>query len=73
LLVLLAPAKTPQAVVDRLSAAVVKILKSSQIRENLLKTGFAVAGTGSADAKKLIAGEVAKWRDVIAQSNLKVN
>jgi tripartite-type tricarboxylate transporter receptor subunit TctC len=71
--VLLAPAKTPQAVVDRLSEAVVKILKSPQIRENLLQTGFAVAGTGSAEAKKLIASEVAKWRDVIAQGNLKVN
>jgi tripartite-type tricarboxylate transporter receptor subunit TctC len=71
--VLLAPAKTPQAIVDRLSEAVVKILKSPQIRENLLQTGFAVAGTGSVEAKKLIASEVAKWRDVIAQGNLKVN
>jgi tripartite-type tricarboxylate transporter receptor subunit TctC len=71
--VLLAPAKTPQAVTDRLSEAVVKILKSPQIRENLLKTGFAVAGTGSAEAKKLIATETAKWREVITQGNLKVN
>jgi tripartite-type tricarboxylate transporter receptor subunit TctC len=71
--VLLAPAKTPQAVTDRLSEAVVKVLKNPQIRENLLKTGFAVAGTGSAEAKKLIATETAKWREVITQGNLKVN
>jgi hypothetical protein len=39
----------------------------------LLKTGFAVAGTGSVEAKKLIATETAKWREVITQGNLKVN
>jgi tripartite-type tricarboxylate transporter receptor subunit TctC len=71
--ILLAPAKTPQIVADRLSAAVVKVLKNPQIRENLLKTGFEVSGTGSAELKKLIATENAKWRDVITQGNLKVN
>jgi hypothetical protein len=38
-----------------------------------LKTGFEVSGTGSAELKKLIAAENAKWRDVITQGNLKVN
>jgi tripartite-type tricarboxylate transporter receptor subunit TctC len=71
--ILLAPAKTPQVVANRLSAAVVKVLKNPQIRENLLKTGFEVSGTGSAELKKLIATEIAKWRDVITQANLKVN
>jgi tripartite-type tricarboxylate transporter receptor subunit TctC len=71
--ILLAPAKTPKAVVDRLSEAVVKVLKSPQIRDNLLKTGFEVSGTGSTELKKLIATEMTKWRDVITQGNLKVN
>jgi tripartite-type tricarboxylate transporter receptor subunit TctC len=71
--ILLAPAKTPQAIADRLSAAVVKVLKDPQIRENLLKTGFEVSGTGSAELKKLIATEMAKWREVITQGNLKVD
>jgi tripartite-type tricarboxylate transporter receptor subunit TctC len=71
--ILLAPAKTPEVVANRLSAAVVKVLKNPQIRENLLKTGFEVSGTGSAELKKLIAAENAKWRDVITQGNLKVN
>jgi tripartite-type tricarboxylate transporter receptor subunit TctC len=71
--VLLAPLKTPKPVADRLSEAVVKVLKSPQIREMLLKAGFAVSGTGSAELKKLIDVETAKWRDVIAAGNLKVN
>ncbi|HEY4140209.1 MAG TPA: tripartite tricarboxylate transporter substrate binding protein [Pseudolabrys sp.] len=71
--VLLAPAKTPKDVVDKLSTAVVKVLKDPKIRDNLLKTGFEVSGTGSAELKKLIDGEMAKWRGVISQANLKVN
>jgi tripartite-type tricarboxylate transporter receptor subunit TctC len=71
--ILLAPPKTPPAVRDKLSEAVVKVLKSAQIREQLLKTGFGVSGTGSAELKKLIDVEMAKWREVISQANLKVN
>lgn len=71
--ILLAPPGVPAAVRDRLSDAVVKVLKSKQIRDNLLQTGFEVSGTGSAELKKLIGGEMAKWREVISQSNLKVN
>jgi tripartite-type tricarboxylate transporter receptor subunit TctC len=71
--VLLAPAKTPKDVTDKLSAAVVKVLKDPKIRANLLQTGFQVAGTGSAELKKLIDVEMAKWRDVISQAKLKVN
>lgn len=71
--VLLAPAGVPAAVRDRLSEAVVKVLKNAQIRDQLLKTGFEVSGNGSAELKKLIDVEMAKWRDVISQANLKVN
>jgi tripartite-type tricarboxylate transporter receptor subunit TctC len=71
--ILLAPANLPQATADRLSQAVVKILKSPELRDQMLKTGFSVSGHGSAELKKLIDGELAKWRDVIAAANLKVN
>lgn len=71
--VLLAPKNTPPAIAKRLGDAVVKVLKDPKIRENLLKTGFAVAGTGPAELEKRIAEEVAKWRGVIASAKLKVN
>lgn len=70
---LVAPAKTPRAVVDRISKAVVKVLADPKIRQQLLTTGFAVSGTGPDALKKLIATEVAKWREVISAANLKVN
>jgi tripartite-type tricarboxylate transporter receptor subunit TctC len=64
--ILLAPPKTPAAVRSRLSQAVVKVLQSTQIRDQLLKSGFAVSGTGSGELKELIDSEMAKWRDVIS-------
>lgn len=71
--VLLAPRNLPDDVRDRLSKAVVKVLANPEPRDELLKTGFAVSGTGSAELKELIASEVAKWRGVIAEAELKVN
>lgn len=70
--VLLAPAKTPAAVTERLGHAVVKVLGNPQLRDQLLKTGFAVSGKGPAELKMLIASEVGKWRAVIADANLSV-
>jgi tripartite-type tricarboxylate transporter receptor subunit TctC len=71
--VLLAPAQTPSAVTERIGGAVTKVLNTPELRDPLLKTGFGVSGKGPADLKKLIASEVAKWRGVIAEANLKVN
>jgi tripartite-type tricarboxylate transporter receptor subunit TctC len=71
--VLLAPRNLPDDVRDRLSKAVVKVLANPQLRDRLLKTGFAVSGAGSADLKKVTASEVAKWRAVIAEAELTVN
>jgi tripartite-type tricarboxylate transporter receptor subunit TctC len=71
--ILIAPKGTPPDIANRIGSAVVKVLKDPKIRENLLNTGFAVAGTGPAELEKRIGEEVAKWRDVIASANLKVN
>jgi len=70
--VLLAPAKTPSAVIKRLGDAVVKVLADPKLRDQLLKTGFAVSGKGPAELKTLIASEVSKWQDVITEANLTV-
>jgi tripartite-type tricarboxylate transporter receptor subunit TctC len=70
--VLLAPTKTPSAVIERLGDAVVKVLANPKLRDQLLKTGFAVSGKGPAELKTLIASEVSKWQDVITEANLTV-
>jgi tripartite-type tricarboxylate transporter receptor subunit TctC len=71
--ILLAPARTPPDITDRLSKAVVDILKSREIRERLRVTGFAVKGTGAGELAKLISSEVLVWRDVIDKTSLKAH
>ncbi len=70
--ILLAPAKTPPDIARRISDATMKVLDSPALRDQLLKTGFAVSAKGPDDLKALIASEVAKWRVVIAEANLTV-
>jgi tripartite-type tricarboxylate transporter receptor subunit TctC len=68
--VLLAPKGTPQKVVDRIAAAVVKVLARPEIQKRLLATGFAPTGRGPAALKKLIHDEDVKWAEVIKSAGL---
>ena len=70
--VLLAPKGTPEKVVDRISAAVVKVLARPEIQKRLLATGFAPTGRGPAELKKLMHEEDVKWAEVIKNAKLDV-
>jgi tripartite-type tricarboxylate transporter receptor subunit TctC len=67
----LAPAKTPPAIVDLLSAKSIEILKTPKIAEQLRKDGFEVIANGPAGMRKRIEDEVPKWRDIIARAGIK--
>jgi tripartite-type tricarboxylate transporter receptor subunit TctC len=67
----LAPAKTPAAIVDLLSAKAIGILKTPAIAEQLRNNGFEVEAFGPDEMRKRIADEVPKWRDIIAKAGLK--
>jgi tripartite-type tricarboxylate transporter receptor subunit TctC len=67
----LAPAKTPPAIVELLSAKSIEILKTPKIAEQLRNDGFEVIANGPDGMRKRIADEVPKWRDVIAKAGIK--
>ena len=67
----LAPAKTPPAIVERLSAKSIEILKTPGIAEQLRNDGFEVIANGPDGMRKRIADEVPKWRDVVAKAGIK--
>jgi tripartite-type tricarboxylate transporter receptor subunit TctC len=67
----LAPAKTPAAVIELLSAKSIEILKTPKIAEQLRNDGFEVIANGPEGMKKRIGDEVPKWRDVIARAGIK--
>ena len=67
----LAPAKTPSAVVELLSAKSIEILKTPLIAEQLRNNGFEVIAGGPDAMRKRIADEVPKWRDIIGKAGIK--
>ena len=65
-----APARTPMAIVDRLNREINTLLTAPDFRETLDKDG-AVALPGTPDVfGQLIAAEIPLWRDIIRTANI---
>jgi tripartite-type tricarboxylate transporter receptor subunit TctC len=70
---LLAPAKTPPAVVAKLNDAVVAVLNLPDVREKLLQSGAVPSPTSSAEFGKILEEEHARWGKVIKEKNIKAD
>jgi tripartite-type tricarboxylate transporter receptor subunit TctC len=70
---LFAPAGTPPAVVDKLNADVVAVLKSPEIQAFFAQQGAEVIGDSAADASAKVRAEVEKWHGVIQAIGLKLD
>lgn len=68
---LLAPAGTPQPVLDKLNTELNKALKSQKLRDALALQGVDPKPSTPAEATKLIESEIAKWGDLIKASGIK--
>lgn len=69
---LLAPAKTPSAITDRLNAEIAKVLAMPEVQQDLLKQG-AQPGKGTrAAVGAYIKNEVAKWGELVKVSGAKI-
>ena len=69
---MLVPAGTPQAIVKRLNADVVKILNQPDMREKLAGLGFETVASSSEEFAQQIRIEVAKWTKVVKEAGIKV-
>lgn len=67
----LAPAGTPAAVVNRISAEVAKIVQSPEMKARFEQLGIQPAGTTPQQAGKFLEDEVAKWAKVITAAGVK--
>jgi tripartite-type tricarboxylate transporter receptor subunit TctC len=68
---LLAPAKTPAAVVEKIGLALQDVLKKPEVREGLSKLGFrAASASGPAQFGQLIVREDARYRQVATHVKL---
>ena len=61
----LAPAKTPQAIVDRMSRELIRIIKSDEVRTRMLGQYFSAAGTTPEALAGLMKTERERWARVI--------
>jgi tripartite-type tricarboxylate transporter receptor subunit TctC len=70
---LLAPAGTPQAVIDKLAAAAKRTVERPDVQARFDKDAVEPAGTGPAEFKALITREIAQWRDLARQADVKID
>lgn len=69
---IVAPAKTPQAIVDKLNAAIAKALAVPDVRVKIEKIGTQVAGGTPTEFNTFIGAEIAKWNKVVNAMDLKI-
>jgi tripartite-type tricarboxylate transporter receptor subunit TctC len=67
---LLAPAGTPQEIVDRLQSDVSKVLRSPDVVERLAQDGAEPVGSTSAEFAALIKSELEKWSRIAKAANI---
>ena len=67
----LAPAGTPAAIVNRISAETAKIVADPAIRQRFEQIGIEAAGTTPQETGKFLADEIEKWGKVIRAANVK--
>jgi len=68
---LLAPAGTPPAIVDKLSAGMQKAAAMASVQQAALKLGADAVATSPADTSRVLKQEVARWGDVVRMSAAK--
>lgn len=70
---ILAPAGTPQPIVDKLHAEIVKALQLPDVKKTLTETlGMDVQGLSPADTQKFLLAQIARWGKVVKDNNIKV-
>jgi tripartite-type tricarboxylate transporter receptor subunit TctC len=69
---LLAPAKTPKAAVDQLSAESARILKLPEVSKRISELGAEPVGSTPEQFAELIKTEIAKWAKVIKDANVEL-
>lgn len=69
---LLAPAKTPRPVIDKLYREIAAVLAEPDMKTRLLELGGVPGGMSPDAFGEIVRREVAKWPDVAAKTGVKV-
>jgi len=69
---ILAPAKTPRPVIDRLNKELAAVLQSPFVKERYAVLGIEPVGNSPAQFGEEIKADLARWADVVKAANVKV-
>jgi tripartite-type tricarboxylate transporter receptor subunit TctC len=68
---IVAPAGTPQPIVDKLYAAIAKVLDSDEVKAQFDKDGASIIRMNPAEFAKFFADEYEKWGKVVKEAKIK--
>lgn len=70
-----APSATPKPVVERLNAAIIKVMTNPAVRDRLIKSGsdILVRPLPTPEFEVFVRGEVVRWQKIIQDAGVKVN
>jgi len=68
---ILAPAGTPKAIVDRLHAEIVKVVKSPEFDKVVTNEGATAVGNTPAEFDRIIRADLAKWAKIVKDNNIR--
>jgi tripartite-type tricarboxylate transporter receptor subunit TctC len=66
----LAPAGTPQEIVDRYNAMINDILRAPQVMERLSRQGLTTGGGSPEHFRDFIANDIVKWQKVVTEAGI---
>jgi tripartite-type tricarboxylate transporter receptor subunit TctC len=67
------PAGTPRPVVDRLNAAVSKVVSSADVKQRFGSQGVEPASNSPEEFRAFLTAEIAKWAKVVKAAGLRAN
>ncbi|HSN39688.1 MAG TPA: tripartite tricarboxylate transporter substrate binding protein [Burkholderiales bacterium] len=68
---LLAPAKTPAAIVEQVHSDTVAVLNKTDLKERFAKQGAEVVGDTPAQSLRYLKAEITRWGKVVTEANIR--
>ncbi len=67
---MIAPAKTPPELVERMNNEIQKVLKDPAVSERLAAQGMSVTGQGPTEFKSFMQKELDRWAKIVKQNQI---
>jgi tripartite-type tricarboxylate transporter receptor subunit TctC len=70
---ILAPAKTPRAIIERLNADIVKAIRTPEVEADILAQGIEPIGNTPEEFGRIIRADVERWGKILKGTKTKAN